>query len=69
MLGRVHARRGQPQASRLLSSAWNLAVQIDELQRLGPAAAARAEDAWLRGDHAGVRDIATPVYQRSQAAG
>ncbi|HYV77251.1 MAG TPA: AAA family ATPase, partial [Streptosporangiaceae bacterium] len=52
VLGRVHARRGQPQASRLLSSAWKLAVQIDELQRLGPAAAARAEDAWLRGDHA-----------------
>src|SRR6185437_3383613 len=39
VLGRVHARRGQPQASRLLLSAWKLAVQIDELQRLGPAAA------------------------------
>jgi ATP/maltotriose-dependent transcriptional regulator MalT len=62
VLGRVHARRGQPQAARLLSSAWELAVQIDELQRLGPAAAARAEDAWLRGEQARVLDIATPVY-------
>jgi DNA-binding CsgD family transcriptional regulator/tetratricopeptide (TPR) repeat protein len=62
VLGRVHARRGQPQAARLLSSAWELAVQIDELQRLGPAAAALAEDAWLRGDQARVLDIATPVY-------
>jgi DNA-binding CsgD family transcriptional regulator len=66
VLGRVHARRGQPQASRLLSSAWELAVQIDELQRLGPAAAARAEDAWLRGDHARVLDIAMPVYTEAR---
>jgi DNA-binding CsgD family transcriptional regulator/tetratricopeptide (TPR) repeat protein len=69
VLGRVHARRGQPQAARLLSSAWKLAVQIDELQRLGPAAAARAEDAWLRGDHAQVRDIATPVYEQARRLG
>jgi DNA-binding CsgD family transcriptional regulator len=69
VLGRVHARRGQPRAARLLSSAWKLAVQIDELQRLGPAAAARAEDAWLRGDHARVRDIATPVYQEARRLG
>src|SRR5690242_21142807 len=63
VLGRIQVRRGQPQAARLLSSAWKLAVQLDELQRLGPAAAARAEDAWLRGDHARVRDIVMPVYQ------
>jgi ATP/maltotriose-dependent transcriptional regulator MalT len=62
VLGRVHVRRGQPQAARLLASAWELAVQINELQRLGPAAAAHAEDAWLRGDQARVLDIATPVY-------
>jgi DNA-binding CsgD family transcriptional regulator/tetratricopeptide (TPR) repeat protein len=69
VLGRVHARRGQPQASQLLSSAWKLAVRIDELQRLGPAAAARAEDAWLRGDHARVLDIATPVYTEARRLG
>jgi ATP/maltotriose-dependent transcriptional regulator MalT len=69
VLGRVSVRRGQPQAARLLSSAWTLAVQIDELQRLGPAAAARAEDAWLRGDHARVRDIAMPVYTEASRLG
>ena len=69
MLGRVQVRRGQARAARLLSSAWKLAVQLDELQRLGPAAAARAEDAWLRGDHARVRDIAMPVYQEARRRG
>ena len=69
VLGRVQVRRGQPRAARLLSSAWKLAVQLDELQRLGPAAAARAEDAWLRGDHARVRDIAMPVYQEARRLG
>ncbi len=65
VLARVHVRRGQPQAARLVSSAWKLAVQIDEMQRLGPAAAARAEDAWLRGDHASVREIAAPVFEEA----
>jgi len=69
VLGRVQVRRGQPRGARLLSSAWKLAVQIDELQRLGPAAVARAEDAWLRGDHARVRDIATPVYAEARRLG
>jgi len=69
VLGRVAVRRGQPQAARLLASAWELAVQIDEPQRLGPAAAARAEDAWLHRDHAQVRDIATPVYQQATRLG
>jgi DNA-binding CsgD family transcriptional regulator/tetratricopeptide (TPR) repeat protein len=67
--GRVRARRGQPQGTRLLSSAWKLAVQIDELQRLAPVAAARAEDAWLRGDHARARDIAGPVYAEAVRLG
>ena len=66
VLGRVRARRGQPGAGSLLASAWKLAAQIDELQRTGPAAAARAEDAWLRGDHARVREIAAPVYQEAK---
>ena len=44
-------------------------MQIDELQRLGPAAAARAEDAWLRGDHARVLDIAAPVYTEARRLG
>jgi DNA-binding CsgD family transcriptional regulator/predicted NBD/HSP70 family sugar kinase len=69
VLGRVQVRRGQARAAGLLSSAWKLAVQLDELQRLGPAASARAEDAWLRGDHARVRDIAMPIYQEARRLG
>ena len=66
VLGQVRARRGQPGAGSLLLSAWKLAVQIDELQRMGPAAAACAENAWLGGDHGRVRDIAAPVYQEAK---
>jgi DNA-binding CsgD family transcriptional regulator/tetratricopeptide (TPR) repeat protein len=66
VLARIAVRRGEPGADQLLGAAWELAVQADELQRLGPAAAARAEDAWLRGDLAAVRDIVTPVYREAE---
>src|SRR5256884_5644786 len=42
VLGRVQVRRGQARAPRLLSSAWKLAVQLDELQRPRAGAGARA---------------------------
>jgi hypothetical protein len=66
VLGRIRARRGQPGATALLSSAWELAAKVDELHRIGPVAAARAEAAWLRGDLAGVRAFVTPVYQEAE---
>ena len=66
VLGRIAARRGRPEATSLLSAAWELAVRAGELQRMGPAAAARAEDAWLHGDHTEVRGIAAPVYQEAR---
>jgi DNA-binding CsgD family transcriptional regulator/tetratricopeptide (TPR) repeat protein len=69
VLGRVAVRRGQPEADSLLSQAWQLAVEVNELQRLGPAAAARAEQAWLNGDHTRVREIALPVYQEATRLG
>lgn len=69
LLGRLRVRRGQPAASSLLKPAWELAVRADELQRKGPVAAARAEDAWLRGDLAGVRKLVTPVYQEARQLG
>jgi DNA-binding CsgD family transcriptional regulator/tetratricopeptide (TPR) repeat protein len=62
LLARVLVRRGQPDVTSLLGRAWDLAAKVDELQRTGPAAAARAEAAWLHGDQAAVRDIAAPVY-------
>jgi ATP/maltotriose-dependent transcriptional regulator MalT len=69
LLARVLARRGQPDVTNLLGRAWDLAAQVDELQRTGPAAAARAEAAWLHGDQAAVRDIAAPVYAEAVRLG
>jgi DNA-binding CsgD family transcriptional regulator len=56
VLGLVRARRGDPGAQELLDEAWELAEPTDEPVRLGPAALARAEAAWLAGDAPGVAD-------------
>jgi DNA-binding CsgD family transcriptional regulator/tetratricopeptide (TPR) repeat protein len=69
VLGRLLVRRGEPRGTRLLASAWKLAVQIGELQRLGPAASARAEDAWLHGDLARVRSAAAAVHEEATRLG
>jgi DNA-binding CsgD family transcriptional regulator/tetratricopeptide (TPR) repeat protein len=69
LFGRVLVRRGQPDAASLLGRAWDLAARVDELQRTGPAAAARAEAAWLHGDQAAVHDIAAPVYEEAVRLG
>jgi DNA-binding CsgD family transcriptional regulator/tetratricopeptide (TPR) repeat protein len=47
--GLVRARRGDPEAWPLLDEAWALAEPSGELQRVEPAATARAEAAWLEG--------------------
>lgn len=47
--GLVRARRADPDAWPLLDEAWALAEPTDELQRVEPVAAARAEAAWLEG--------------------
>jgi DNA-binding NarL/FixJ family response regulator len=65
VLARVQVRRGHPDAPRLLAEAWELAAGLDEIQRTGPTAAARAEDAWLRGDHAAVVATACPVLEEA----
>lgn len=49
-LGRVRARRGDPEVATVLDEALCLAVQTETLQRLAPVRAARAEAAWLAGD-------------------
>ncbi|WP_218577161.1 ATP-binding protein [Phytohabitans rumicis] len=67
--GTARVRRGQPGGDELLARAWELAVRMDELQRLGPVAAARAEAAWLTGDHAAARAIAGPVYDDARRLG
>jgi len=69
VLSRVKVRLGQPDPAGLLETAWALAVKASEPQRLGPAAAVRAEAAWLRGDHAAALAIAGPVYEEAERLG
>jgi DNA-binding CsgD family transcriptional regulator len=69
VLGQVRVRRGEPGGDELLRQAWELAVELRELQRTGPVAAARAEAAWLAGDHTAVRAIAGPAYEDASRLG
>jgi DNA-binding CsgD family transcriptional regulator/tetratricopeptide (TPR) repeat protein len=69
LLGRIRARRGQPGAADVLDQAWEIAVRADELQRTAPVAAGRAEEAWLRGDHAAARDLVAPVHAEAVRLG
>jgi DNA-binding CsgD family transcriptional regulator len=61
-LGRVQARRGDPDAAATLEEAAALAVPTGELQRIAPVRAARAEAAWLAGDSAGILREAVDQY-------
>ena len=54
VLGLVRARRGDPGHRPVLDEARDLAAPTGEIYRLGPAAAARAEAAWLSSDPQGV---------------
>jgi DNA-binding CsgD family transcriptional regulator len=49
-IGRVRARRGDPDVAVVLDEALELAIPGGHLQRLGHVRAARAEAAWLAGD-------------------
>jgi DNA-binding CsgD family transcriptional regulator len=49
VLGRLRARRGEPEPWAPLDEARRLAERTGELQRLGPVAIARAEARWLAG--------------------
>ncbi len=62
VIARARVRTGEP-ADDVLRECWNLARDLDELQRIGPAAVVVCEDAWLRGDLGRVREVARPVYE------
>lgn len=62
-LGRVRARRGDPEVGSALDTALELANPTGTLQRLGPVRAARAEAAWLTSDRARTAAEATAAYQ------
>ena len=69
VIGRLRARRGEAGADEALDDAWRRAVATGELQRLGPAAAALAEHAWLEGDLARVAEVARPAFELAAARG
>jgi DNA-binding CsgD family transcriptional regulator/tetratricopeptide (TPR) repeat protein len=62
ILATVELRRGGPQAQALVQRAWELAEPTGELQWTRPAAALRAEAAWLAGDSAAVDEATREVY-------
>ncbi len=61
-LGRIRARRGDPEVCAVLDEAAALARQTGTLQRLAPVHAALAEAAWLAGDVAQTAAQARAVY-------
>jgi class 3 adenylate cyclase/tetratricopeptide (TPR) repeat protein len=63
VLGLVRARRGEPDAQSPLDDALALATPTEELPRIAPVAAARAEVAWLAGDREGVRVATEDAFE------
>jgi DNA-binding CsgD family transcriptional regulator len=63
VLALVRARRGDPGAWPLLDEALALASRSGELQRIGPAATARAEAAWLEARHEAVVSESGPALE------
>ena len=59
----VDLRRGGEDPESRLAEAWEVAVATDELQRLRPIAAARAEAAWTVGDLDGVDAATAETYE------
>ena len=71
VVGRVRARRGDPEVWPLLDEALSLAERGEELQADAPVAAARAEASWLERDRDGVEratdaTLALARHKRSQ---
>jgi DNA-binding CsgD family transcriptional regulator len=64
-LGRLRARRGDPDTATLLDEALALAEQTQTLQRIAPVRAARAEAAWLASDRERTLDEARAAYDLS----
>ncbi|MFE5670025.1 ATP-binding protein [Agromyces sp. NPDC056523] len=63
--GTVRIRRGDGDGEALLEEGRRVAVELGELQRRGPVAAALAEAALLRGDRAAAREIARPEFDEA----
>jgi DNA-binding CsgD family transcriptional regulator/tetratricopeptide (TPR) repeat protein len=66
-LGRLRARRGDPDAWTALDEALALADPTGTLQRVGPVRAARAEAAWLDGDLERCGEEARAAFELARA--
>jgi DNA-binding CsgD family transcriptional regulator/tetratricopeptide (TPR) repeat protein len=64
-IGTIQMRRGEPGAHATLLAAMQLAERTGELTLIAPVALALTEEAWLRGDPAGARDLIRGVLDRS----
>jgi DNA-binding CsgD family transcriptional regulator len=65
----VDLRRGGDDPGPRLARAWEIARETQELQRLRPAATARAERAWLAGDPAGVDEATAGTLEMALRLG
>ncbi len=61
--GQARVRRGAEGGDALLAEAWGIALRLDEAQRIGPAAGALLESAWLRGDVESTVDMVAPFME------
>jgi DNA-binding CsgD family transcriptional regulator len=66
LLGRILARRGDPQAAALIDRAWAIASATGEDQKMAVAGAARIEQAWLSGDEAAVQGIGAELLELAE---
>jgi DNA-binding CsgD family transcriptional regulator/tetratricopeptide (TPR) repeat protein len=62
-LGRILARRGDPEAAALIDRSWRLAAATGEDQKMAIAAGARIEQAWLSGDDDAVRRVGAELLE------
>jgi hypothetical protein len=62
VLGLVRARRGEPDSASPLQDAFAFAEPTGELLRLAPPATARAEAAWLAGDHEQIGQVTDVAF-------
>jgi len=68
VIGLVRARRGEPEAAAALDEAFALAVP-EEIQQIGPVAAARAEAAWLADDADSIAAITNHAFELASERG
>jgi ATP/maltotriose-dependent transcriptional regulator MalT len=68
-LGRLLARRGDPQAKEILDQGWRLALRNDTLLALEPAGVALVEWAWLAGDVSLAAEQIDLLFERTTIPG